>query len=315
MAATTEPTTITVDVPISYGGTSITTSWISAQFTRAFNPDTLVIMVPGATETSDYFEFEYKSETYNSALYLRRRGYSTLTVDRLGTGKSGKPLSRKITTVAQSTALHTLIQEVRDGKLGWTPTNIVVLGHSIGSMIAIVTQSIYRDIDALVLTGYAHAPASEPIIAALYSTFIPAPDSTELHDDGYDPGYLTHAPLPPEPTATPPDVTQYARSIMSVVSGNEADAVHLTVESRLTDLIDIPVFLGVGGNDAIFCSALSPGNDCTNADTLAETEAPRFPNAPVFTSYVLPGADHTVQLDANAPMLNAAICAWLDTNI
>lgn len=303
---------VTVDVPISVGGRSVTTSWMAGELLRptAGQPDVLVVMIPGATETSRYFEVTVKPEQHNSALALRRAGYSTLTLDRLGTRDSGHPPSRQVDTVTQARAVQAVVAAARNGDFGFTPSKIVAYGHSIGSMIAIAVEARRPTWDAMVLTGYAHAPAAEPIVAALYAGFVPANESPELPNDGWDDGYLTSAPAT-ELETVPDDVAAYARQVMQVVSHSEANAVDLTVASRITECIEVPVLVAVGGEDAIFCGPLAPGNDCSSAASLAATELPLFPRSPDARVTVIPGAGHEVQLDSAAPRLAAEVAAFL----
>ncbi|MFC3450806.1 alpha/beta fold hydrolase [Amycolatopsis speibonae] len=104
-------------------------------------------------------------------------------MDRIGSGRSSKPLSALLSASTQANAVHHAIQAMRTGTSGPGFDKIVLVGHSLGSATTIIEAATFHDADGVVITGFTHriAPLTvEPTLAAL-TPALP------------DPGYLTTA--------------------------------------------------------------------------------------------------------------------------
>ncbi|TMM08371.1 MAG: hypothetical protein E6G05_01450 [Actinobacteria bacterium] len=75
--------------------------------------------------------------------------------------------------------------------------------------------------------------------------------------------------------------------------------------------IDVPVLLGVGEKDFAFWGFLS--RDCSSAEALRKQEAPYFAPAVKPSTFVLPGAGHSIALHKNAGEYREATRACLRT--
>lgn len=302
-----------IDVPLYHGGDATGHTRMRAKLCvpSGGTPDRVVIMIPGATQNSNYYDLNYQPEKYNFARYLRSRGYSTLLLDRLGTGNSGRPHSRKVDVIAQATALHHVITEVKAGNVGGANfTTIITLGHSLGVGVVATEAALHHDIDALIVSSMVHAPDPGPILDVVYSTYMRANQSTELVDNGFDDGYLTNKPVDALPQDIDPPVFEAIRQHMDVVSTNEAQ-IDLFVSTPLTRLIDVPVLMTLGNQDAFMCGPLT-GLDCSTAETVKAAEQAFYSGSPAFSTFVLDGAGHDVYLDTQAPIHSKAIADWLD---
>lgn len=304
-----------IDVPLYTGGDTPTVTRMHAKLCvpSGGTPQRVVIMLPGATQNSNYFDLNYQPEKYNFARYLRSRGYSTLLLDRLGTGNSGRPHSRKVDIMAQATALHEVINQVRAGNVGGADfTDVITLGHSLGVGIAATEAALHHDVDALVVSSMVHAPDPAPVMDVIYSLWMRANESTELVDNGFDDGYLTNKPPTPipSPSSIDPGVAEAIRQHMDVVSTNETQ-VTLFSTSPLTKLIDVPVLMTLGSQDELMCGPLT-GLDCSTAETVKAVEQAFYSGSPAFSTFVLDGAGHDVYLDTQAPVHSKAIADWLD---
>ena len=74
-----------------------------------------------------------------------------LALDRVGYGASSHPNGDTLTFATSAGYVHEVIQAVRGGALGFTPSAIVLLGPSAGADIAIVEAGTYHDVDGLIV--------------------------------------------------------------------------------------------------------------------------------------------------------------------
>ena len=282
-------------------------------------PDTVMLLVPGATYNSTYWDFPYHPATYSYRLAMNAAGYATFAVDRLGTGKSTKPLSALVTATTQAQAVHQVVQSLRSGAgIGTSFGKVVLTGHSLGSAIAVLEAATYRDVDALVVTGMQHK-LNAVNLALLFSTdLVPAPLDPALASRGLDAGYLTtvqgrryaafHAPGVVEPAVIAAD-----EATKDVFSSIEApDAVGVAILSPYSASIDVPVFIAMGAVDGLFCGFLV--TTCTRSGVLT-AERPYYSAAPSVDAFVLPTAGHDINLSPRAPEMHEAVITWTNATL
>jgi pimeloyl-ACP methyl ester carboxylesterase len=269
--------------------------------------DTVQVLIPGATYNSTYWDFPGRSfrAAQNAA------GFATLTVDRLGSGRSSRPLALALTAITQAQAVHEVVQGLRAGRYGPSFAHVVVGGHSLGAAIAAVEAGTYKDVDGVLLTGMTHR-VNATGVAAAFANFRPA---------NLDPkfgllfplGYLTTAPgtryrnfHAPGPNV--PEVMAVEESTKDVFAPTEtADGLVVAVLSPYTALIDVPVMSAVGQHDGVVCGLLA--TDCSSARALHADEAPYFSSG--LTTYVLPGYGHSINLAPNAADYYSAVADWV----
>lgn len=98
----------------------------------------------------------------NYAIAQARAGHTSLVFDRLGYDSSPHPHGDQICLGSQADMAHQVIQALRGGSYAierGAPTafkRVALAGHSAGSQIANLEAYSYRDIDALIVIGYAH---------------------------------------------------------------------------------------------------------------------------------------------------------------
>lgn len=108
----------------------------------------LVIMVHGASDDHTVFDF---APGYRAARDLADHGFGVLTVDRVGYGASSHPNGDTLDYATAARHLHEVVQDVRGGALGFTPSEIVLLGPSAGGDIIMVEAGTYHDVDGVVI--------------------------------------------------------------------------------------------------------------------------------------------------------------------
>ncbi|KAG9239617.1 Alpha/Beta hydrolase protein [Amylocarpus encephaloides] len=250
--------------------------------------DTLQFLVHGATYTRDYWSGlvppgDPRDANNSWVNYASEKGYPTLTVDRLGNGKSSHPDPQLILQASiQAEIIHRIIQQVRlaASPLRRSFSKVIYVGHSYGSIIGdLVTSRHPTSINALL---------SAPIIRAVF--------------------YSPQNPLTYHPTLFNFDVdTRGTFSIGEIITA-------------LFSIVPAPMFQGealvvTGKYDAIFCApgAGSQVSDCGNATAgpVAETRA-LFPAAKSFEAVVLEDAGHCWQNHHVAREGFEAVHAWLE---
>lgn len=274
---------------------------------------TVQVLVPGASYNSTYWDSPYTPDIRSFRLAMNDAGYATLTVDRLGTGRSSRPPSAVLTSTTQAGVMHQVVQALRTGHGVPRFAKVILGGHSVGSAIAIIEAGTYHDVDAVLVTGLTHGvdpPGAVPILASL----IPATADPKFAGDGYDPGYLTtmagtrydsfHYPGPYDVGAV--DMDESTKDAFA--PGEVVDTVLIGVVTTYSRLIDVPVMLAMGADDPAFCGLLAA--NCSSAQALYGSEVPYYSPAARLTTYVLAGFGHAINYAPNAPDLHAAVINW-----
>lgn len=145
---------------------------------RSLKNDTLQVLVPGFTYNHTYWDPSSKIlPNYSYARFMARQGYPVLALDLLGTGDSSIPDGDVLNLSQSVSSLVQVLTKVRSlpNPLGHKFTRIVLVGHSVGTAIAVLTTGTIPGIaDFLVATGWSFAPhvvpLSEELIAAALAT-------------------------------------------------------------------------------------------------------------------------------------------------
>jgi pimeloyl-ACP methyl ester carboxylesterase len=279
-------------------------------------PHTVLVLVPGATYNHVYWDADVDPATYNFRAAMNRGGYATFVLDRLGTGASSRPPSAVVTADRQAQAIHVVVGALRAGRAGLPAVDSVVLGgHSLGTTMVVLEAARYRDVDAVLLSGFSHAPNAVGL-GALFASLTPV---------GLDVGYLTTRPGTRDALYgrgdVTPEVAAYDERTKDVVSVSEVPVAATTLlpvtpgvtppalQVPATAGIAAPVLLVNGTDDKQFCGP--PLGHCTSDADLAAAELPFFPSAPSFEARVVAGSGHDLALSRNAPEFQQTVVDWL----
>ncbi|WP_167406454.1 alpha/beta fold hydrolase [Amycolatopsis thailandensis] len=308
-AATTPPRAgcTDLDIPVTSG---VVTARMRATLCLPASPAAdvpLQILVSGGTYNRTYWS-GLGLPAYSYAARATGAGFSTLAVDRIGTGASSHPLSTLVSAGMQADALHQVIARVRSCALtGQKHTRVVLAGHSLGSMAAVVAAARHpADVDALILTGYSHRIAPSELLTSLTSMYPAALEGRLL-----DPGYLTTRPgvrgsLFHSAGEVAPAVVAAEEATKDVASAAELpDAVLAGLSRDMSRRITAPVLEANGEKDSWACTAV----DCTNADALHAAERGYF-TVPL-TTYVQPRAGHSLALARDGGAFTDFASIWL----
>ncbi|GIZ49301.1 hypothetical protein CKM354_001233300 [Cercospora kikuchii] len=290
---------------------------------------TLQILVHGIQYDRDYWfglaapGTKAGQDEYSWAVYAANEGYATLSIDRLCTGNSSRPLSlTQCQAPLEAETLHAIIEAARSGTLPDVQQSfdkIVYTGHSYGSLIgnALALQHP-EDVDTYVFTGFSLDALQGATGFALLPGFLPAAVVAPERFGSDDLGYLL---------ATNEEgakkVFYYGDYDEDIFSEDFAgrQAVPLS-EIATVPLGQLPapeyqgsVFVLNGNQDAIFCVGLLdtllgvPG-DCSNG--YAERVKDGYPKAKAFGSHITANTGHAMNNHRTAQESFKAAHDWLE---
>jgi pimeloyl-ACP methyl ester carboxylesterase len=311
-------TTERIQVPVwlSPGGRADYT--VAAWLTRPKDgKDLIFVTVPGSTYGHIYWDFPYKPETYSFVQAMAKAGYSSLNIDRMGSGESSKP-SMDITGEVQARVIHQLIDGLRSGSIGGHPyRKIILVGHSLGSCVLIQEAASYGDADGLIITGLLH-----------YQSF-PGSGTTGLmnlsaamqNSDGSDDPIFKGIPTPSYTTRPGMRGTIFYnidQADPEVLKTDEQTKVTTpTAENSAfrsvgrTDEIHSPVLLVVGEMDRLF----SGSSESLTLDKVSVGEKKYFQPSTQLDFFVLPLSGHDINLQYNAPLWYEAAKSWVSAKM
>ncbi|TAQ84008.1 hypothetical protein B7494_g7666 [Chlorociboria aeruginascens] len=258
-----------------------------------------------------YWDPAIQPQNYSFVDFATTKGYSIFYYDRLGLGKSSK-VSGYISQVSvQVAALEQLVLALRAGKIGTTPRNVILIGHSFGSVVSNGLLTLNPNIiDGAVLTGIGY---EAPSIAVTYEALQPrlARLASPSKWGGLDSGYLTWIDIFSNINvffSAPfydPHVVAYAEETKNPFAVMETISLELTNSSA--PHFEGPIFVISGEHDFIFCGGYCPG-------ILEPGALNAFPASKNVVTYSQPGAGHAINLSLNATGSFEVIINFLGSN-
>lgn len=291
---------------------------------RGPTPSTVQVLVHGITYDHRYWDLhnpQRPGESGNSWQdAAARAGYATVAVDRLGSGRSTHPRGDEVTADSNAAAIAAVVTALRAGEVA-TPAGrlafgrVLLVGHSYGSTIALLTAAQYRNVDGLVLTGYTNGARLAAHAAAL-AAFHPVGQDPALRGRGLDDGYLTTRPGTRESLFYAP-ATDVAPEILTqdeAFKGTVTRAEFATFAPLPSLRSTVPMLILVGARDGIFCAQAREdgGADCTSGATLAAQERTFYPVARSVEAVVVPGLGHALNAFRGAGVAFTAATRWID---
>jgi pimeloyl-ACP methyl ester carboxylesterase len=282
-------------------------------------PNTVQLLVHGITTNHLYWDFPLDNAYYSYVRAATAAGYATFNIDRLGTGNSSRPLSTSVDINSGTTALHSLIQELRSGAaVGHRFSSVVWVGHSFGAVLAWTEVARYHDVDGVIVSGALHK--SSPSFAQNGLTTAAIPANLDPHFAGLhlDPGYLTTLP------GTRGGLFYSSRTAdPRVIAVDEANKDTVTISELATGLpliqgplpetsasrqISVPVLDVIGQNDSVFCAV--DAIDCASAASVEQVEAPYYSPEAKLQVVLIPATGHVLNLHATAPLWYSIALGW-----
>lgn len=274
---------------------------------------TLDILVPGGMYNRTYWSWPQNPSQYSYVYRTLQAGRATFNYDRLGTGRSSHPFSAEVTFSSDVYQLHDLIS--------WQRINyprINVIGHSLGSVIAMQEAGVYKGADRVVLTGmtHGHGQGFLTLGTAIYPANLDPQFSSVIPLT--DPDYLTTLPgkrsLFFYSAIADPAVIAYDeahKDMMTTTVASEAITAHSApVALNISNSITAPVLMVVGRLDYPFCNV---DMSCASDSLVKAFETPYFTSAKSFTAKTIPDTGHNLPLHPTAGSSFNAINLWLKT--
>jgi pimeloyl-ACP methyl ester carboxylesterase len=300
-----------VNIPVALVAGQPASQKVFAEFClpRGRAPQTVQLLVHGATYNHTYWDFPYQPPRYSYVDTAVRAGYAVLAIDRIGDGQSSHPPSSEIVFPNTIYTLHQIVDDLRNGTLGTRFDAVIEVGHSYGSGYIVGEQSTYDDADALILTGYGHkgSPAQRRVRG---SAAYPAVDDPKFANSGLDTGYHTTKP------------GEIGR-LYFYLSGADPNVIALNEKlkdtrelaehegrpdiSKLTPNIHVPTLIFNGQHDS-FCAA--DADDCSTEKSFYQAESPYFTSAACLRTMIMPNTGHDVALHYTAPESDRLILDW-----
>ncbi|EJD52238.1 hypothetical protein AURDEDRAFT_56385 [Auricularia subglabra TFB-10046 SS5] len=197
----TKPVPLKADVPVS-GRFTVEVHFCTPTARRAAHADTLLVMAPGATYNTLYWDLPLQPETYSFVRLANSQGFATLSIARVGDGLSSRPDPINVLQLPiQVAAQVKILKLAREGKIpGFRGRfrNIVGIGHSLSSAIlnGVIVEAP-QVLDAAIFTGvpgdvkYGHADPSNMLFPTTGFGFIPANEAGIPRFRNLPDGYLT----------------------------------------------------------------------------------------------------------------------------
>lgn len=268
------------------------------------------------------------SVLYSWASYASRRGYATLSIDRLGMGSSSHPDPVNVVQVPlQAAILDKIATKLRTGKIGGRRFRKVhYVGHSLGSIIGNhVAASFPKTLDSLVLTGYGReigfgsAALMQPIPAARFAA-LSLPKKSRQHAalSGLANGYLVTSSKTGRAQALYGLAGTYDTSVLDV---DWAQMTTFTVGEMLTTSPVVasnftrPVLVVTGEQDTVFCfdNSTERGACGQGPTTLPARSTELFPRASKFSYFIPANLGHDVNLHYRAAVVFEHTHDWLQS--
>jgi pimeloyl-ACP methyl ester carboxylesterase len=308
----------TLPVALTDPGPANQTMWGELCYDGSREPDTVQLLVHGASYNHLYWNFPYGNGYYSYVDAATAAGYATFDIDRIGAGNSSHPPSADISLTSEAVSLHDAVTALRTGTVdGHAFRHVIMVGHSIGSLEAWIEAATYQDVDAVIITGALHA-LNPNLLALVGADVYPAVDDPKFANSGLDDGYLTTVPGTRESVfydaaTADPSVVAVDEATKDTSTVGELDGlVGLESEPAAQQpslQINAPVLVVVGADDNIFCTGVTLYN-CASAASVRSYESQFYSPAAHLKVAVIPETGHDLALSTTAPITDAVMIAW-----
>lgn len=249
---------------------------------------------------------------YDFASAQARAGHASVVVDQLGYDASGRPDGMASCVGSQADVAHQLVTALREGSYRIGPRSgrpfarVALAGHSMGSLIAQVAAYSFRDIDALVITGYADQGQTTLLASEALKTGLVCASGGQAAQGSGAGGYAYFGQSPEDSRAmmyhaADPAVIESASALRNLDPCgliNSAPQALLSNQLRLRN-VRAPVLIVCAERDAIFAVA-----GCARQHELYSGSAD-------VSIVVIGGTGHALALELTRRQHQAAISAWL----
>ena len=260
---------------------------------------TLQILVHGGTYNRWYWDPVGLPECYSYTHTAASRGFPTINIDRIGSGRSDQPDGASVSLDLHAATVSTIARLARERLAGHTFSRVVGVGHSLGTRALTRALSGEHGLDAAVLTGISHQRTD----ADPGGFNLPATDDARFAQRNTS-GYLH---IPPE-----------FRHHFYYLPGVETEV--LEADNRNRDVAAIGDLRGIESVEAASCPATVPlcvalGTQdwlyrADDSSGFRSAEAAWYPSAPTVDFLVYEDTGHNVNLHRSGPRAMSDYLDW-----
>jgi pimeloyl-ACP methyl ester carboxylesterase len=289
-----------------------TSAWLTVPTT--LRRDELHVLVHGAGVDHRYWDWPIEPGRYSYVAWAAEQGIATLNIDRIGCGHSSHPPGAEVTLAAQARSLAQLIDAARGGHQGIPSfSRVVLIGHSMGSVICGTTATHCGDVDAVVLTGYLPVDGTVEMGEELFDfAFTPALTALPHLRGLVDASYLAAREdlgvdeLRYWASQTDPEVRAFEASIKGAAT--KAELADAALAGPLIRALTTPALCLIGQHDALLVDAGL--GEVDTFDTVRRMTSSGI--GPNFDFHVVPDSGHMLNLHRNAHDAYTGIVEWLE---
>ena len=273
------------------------------------------MLVHGYTLSHKYWDFSYQPKTYSYVENVTLDGFATLTIDRIGVRNSSRPPAVQVNTENHVHVLKQIIEKLRSGKIaGIKFSKVVLVGHSLGSMLSVIEAGRHQNVDGLIITGFLH---NFDALKLLKFIAIQQPAQRDPMFRNYPPGYLTVSKeRRKEFFYNPDNIDPKVYDIDDQTKGTgtllEASAVVSDLVPLYGKRIKVPVLIAIGEKDRVFCTNIL---SCKDAKKVHNRERAYYLSRAKLDVFVVPNAGHNINYERTAPKFYKKAKEWLVQNI
>jgi pimeloyl-ACP methyl ester carboxylesterase len=279
--------TVTLDVALHDGGPAEYQVHADLHLPDGDTPGSVQLLLSGLTYDSRYWTLPGENDY---VAHQVRAGHAVLALDRIGTGGSSRPPADEVTVDGNLAVVHRVVTALRAGEAGLPAfERVFLVGHSLGSGLALLEAGEHHDVDGIVVTSLLHhlGPQHDEVINALY----PAAMDPAFTGDAPPDGYLTTQPgrragLYEHPGNVTPELSKWHEETKSTVTLGEGGTLARIYDPAAATAVDVPVLLVAGAADQIF-----GGDGLTGADAIRAYEQQFYSPAARLEVFVLATAE------------------------
>jgi pimeloyl-ACP methyl ester carboxylesterase len=247
---------------------------------------------------------------YDYAARMARAGHTSVVIDRLGYGSSGRPDGNQTCLGSAADVAHQVIGRLRSGDYiaeGESPrfARVALAGHSVGALIANLEAISYNDIDALV--GISYTPqVTQQSFHSFYANRIVCEAGGEPARPGGPSGYAYSGQTEAEFRANvfhsaEPAVQNLATGLRARdPCGDSASIIGALVRDvKFRARVKSPVLIVCGREDALI-----PEYACPHLKR-------RYTGSRDVSLRFVAKAGHALPLERPAPTFRRTVSAWL----
>lgn len=274
-------------------------------------PRTVQLLVPGGYYSQSYFLLRGDPTKPSYVETMTRAGLATLTIDRLGAGRSSTPESTRYSTDTHTDTVRQVIAALRHGRVDdHRYDKIVLVGHSFSSAIASkIAVDHPGEVDGVVLSGFG-TRTNDAEFERIAQYVHPA--NQERRFGRLDDGYLTTRPgTRIEFMYHRPEMSRIVLALDELTKGAEVLPGYEAFPTRdQYAKIAVPVLAIVGEYDQLICGGAT-GSDCSSSAAFRAQESQWYGPKAELEAVIVKDNGHSLNLQLTGPAFYDAVRDWV----